>query len=560
MFARPGLCGMGIGRLGLVVASQPSLVAQALSILAKYGAAANLYLPGVGAISGITAGNWLDSAGTTAATVDNPVGLVVSAGKAVGPELITVNSVTGLPSGGGTRYYGLTSAMPTVVVGKTYRVSYTVSGYSGSGYVGIAGTNSFSQVTHTGNGSYQSVHTPNGTVGLVLYTSDTNTCNFSNISVRELPGAHLTQSTAANRPVLRRGLVNQATYSSDFSNATWQQYKASAVGSKIVANTENSYHAIQRNYTHTAGSIQTYAIEASTAEYENLRVSDGSNAAFYASLNTRTGVTSSSGGPKLVSVSSALLPSGRAVIAITVTGIATAWHLGFIGYPASGATLTGWGVTYTGDGTSGINVHAQALFQGTVTASQILAAGGIPVTTTAPASSTNGPFAWQFDGSNDSFTSTLTTGNEGWVCAGVSSPNTNSTYFCSGSGSNAQKGIWLYRTAANNRLNFLVGDGVTVNSNGNSLTIPVNVPTVVDGGWDATTNMIAVDGVEAATPRTNGSASPSPALLRLGAYTDGVTYPLNGAMTAAVYTPVLPSAEDRKIIRQFIASLSGVTM
>ena len=70
---------MGIGRLGLVAASQPSLVAQALAILAKYGSAANLYLPGVGAISGITAGNWLDSAGTTAATVDNPVGLVVNA-------------------------------------------------------------------------------------------------------------------------------------------------------------------------------------------------------------------------------------------------------------------------------------------------------------------------------------------------------------------------------------------------------------------------------------------------------------------------------------------------
>lgn len=51
-----------------------TLVQQALAILARYGSAANLYLPGVGAINGIAAGNWLDSAGTTAATVDNPVG------------------------------------------------------------------------------------------------------------------------------------------------------------------------------------------------------------------------------------------------------------------------------------------------------------------------------------------------------------------------------------------------------------------------------------------------------------------------------------------------------
>lgn len=79
MFARPGLCGMGIGRLGLVAASQPSLIAQALAILAKYGSAANLYLPGVGAISGITAGNWLDTVGGTPATVDGAVGTVVNA-------------------------------------------------------------------------------------------------------------------------------------------------------------------------------------------------------------------------------------------------------------------------------------------------------------------------------------------------------------------------------------------------------------------------------------------------------------------------------------------------
>ena len=63
-----------------------TLVQQALTILARYGSAANLYLPGVGVISGINAGNWLDSAGGTAATVDNPVGLVVNARG--GPNLV----------------------------------------------------------------------------------------------------------------------------------------------------------------------------------------------------------------------------------------------------------------------------------------------------------------------------------------------------------------------------------------------------------------------------------------------------------------------------------------
>lgn len=86
MFARPGLCGMGIGRLGLVAASQPSLVAQALAILAKYGSAANLYLPGVWLVSGIQTGNWLNTVGGTAATIDGAVGTVVNA--LGGPNLV----------------------------------------------------------------------------------------------------------------------------------------------------------------------------------------------------------------------------------------------------------------------------------------------------------------------------------------------------------------------------------------------------------------------------------------------------------------------------------------
>ena len=60
--------------LTLRTSGRRTLVQQALAILARYGSAANLYLPGVGAINGIAAGNGLDSAGTTAATVDNPVG------------------------------------------------------------------------------------------------------------------------------------------------------------------------------------------------------------------------------------------------------------------------------------------------------------------------------------------------------------------------------------------------------------------------------------------------------------------------------------------------------
>lgn len=226
---RPGNLGH-LGRLGLVAASQPSLITQALAILARYGSAANLYLPGVGAINGITAGNWLDTVGgTNAATVDSAVGLVVSAGKP-SPELVingtfesgiagwTPTDATPSHSSGKIRIaasanFGRVNQSFTTVVGKTYlatATSYFISGTSGS-YIakndnGVA-LNSLTSAGHTSG--------PDGDKFVVFAATSTTTFislgvlntgsvfEFDNVSVRELPGAHLTQSTAANRPILR---------------------------------------------------------------------------------------------------------------------------------------------------------------------------------------------------------------------------------------------------------------------------------------------------------------------------------------------------------------------
>jgi hypothetical protein len=49
---------------------------QALLILQSYGADAHSYIPGVGTVSGLVAGNWGDSAGTIPATKDGVVGKV----------------------------------------------------------------------------------------------------------------------------------------------------------------------------------------------------------------------------------------------------------------------------------------------------------------------------------------------------------------------------------------------------------------------------------------------------------------------------------------------------
>lgn len=169
--------------------------------------------------------------------------------------------------------------------------------------------------------------------------------------------------------------------------------------------------------------------------------------------------------------------------------------------------------------------------------------------------------AISFDGSNDSLTTNITTGNEGWVCVGVVATDSNATVVCSGAGSAPQKGIWMYRTSADDRLNCMIGNGTsTINASAPSVQWAANTSVVVEALWYADAISVGVNGTYGATTTRAGNASPSPTLLRIGAYTDGVTYPLAGKMAALVYCPVAPSAADRAIIRKWIGSLQGQTL
>jgi len=57
--------------------SQVTVIQQAIAVLRRFGTNAHVYLPGVGMLNGLTAGNYLDSTLSTLATIDNPVGGVV---------------------------------------------------------------------------------------------------------------------------------------------------------------------------------------------------------------------------------------------------------------------------------------------------------------------------------------------------------------------------------------------------------------------------------------------------------------------------------------------------
>jgi hypothetical protein len=289
-----------------------------LAVLAKYGSSAHLWLPGVGSINGIQAQNYLDSAGTTPASVDNPVGLVKDA---------------------------------------------------------------------------------------------------------ILSGAiNASQATTANKPTLRRGLVNLLTYSNDLTSAAWGRPGISVTsgvsdpygGSTAQASVEDATtgaHSVYQVPTNTAsvftiaaiiknsqGSRYTYvrAVQGGGLHYTGVILDSG--LAYQGSYTVGTNVA-------LTGYDIAPLDGGFALVVLRVALTAAAscgMQIDRLNGPSAASNAS-----YTGDGSSALTVYRSAAFQGTITAAQILQCGGIPLTTTAAASSSAGNWGWETDGAAKTLTASV---------------------------------------------------------------------------------------------------------------------------------------------------------
>lgn len=159
--------------------------------------------------------NYFDSAGTTAATVDNPVGLTLDAAGTVGPELCPNgtfdNGATdwSVPAGWALGS-GVVTATATnaslkqistpCVANKTYQVEFDWTHTSGTLYVRV-GTGT--ATTFSSSGRKSAVLVATTTAGVEFYGGAV-TGVIDNIRVRELPGNHATQATTANKPILKR--------------------------------------------------------------------------------------------------------------------------------------------------------------------------------------------------------------------------------------------------------------------------------------------------------------------------------------------------------------------
>ncbi len=211
-----------------------------------------------------------DAAGTTPVTaVEQPVGLVLDKSKGLvlsSTEIVTnggFDTNTAWTVSGGslgsisissgvltvTRSGGYTSAGQSIsfTSGKTYRISARARRTSGTGVVGfvVRTTNDNGgtvrlQAQHTPTSSfaeyvayYVCANTETAFLQLAVSSAD-GVIEYDDVSLKELPGSHLTQSTSASRPVLS-ARVNLLTYSEQFNNAAWTNSTVTVTANNVLA-------------------------------------------------------------------------------------------------------------------------------------------------------------------------------------------------------------------------------------------------------------------------------------------------------------------------------------
>jgi hypothetical protein len=226
-----------------------------------------------------------DSAGTTPVTaVEQPVGLILdkSKGLALGSELITNGDFSGgatgwtvgtnwaITGGGAVATAALYNTdnldqSVTLTSGRTYKLTFNITAYTaGSLRLDIPGVQSIitGSVSATGAYTYYFVAGAGGarTLRFTGSTGPNFTGTIDNISVRELPGNHASQSTSASRPVLS-ARVNLLTYSEQFDNAAWAKVLLGSALAPSVASTNSGTDPLG---TSTADRVQ-FSLNGNTA-------------------------------------------------------------------------------------------------------------------------------------------------------------------------------------------------------------------------------------------------------------------------------------------------------
>lgn len=226
-----------------------------------------------------------ESTGITPAAVGQPVGLLLdkSKGLVLGPELVTNGGFdndtvwtkgVGVTITDGTAVFTNVAAnqdslyQTCMVVDKVYVFTYTVSNYV-SGSVRM-NNGSYIGPARTTNGTYtETIKTSSGNIVFKAAAAGT-TLSLDNISVKELPGNHATQATAASRPILREsgGLyylefdgTDDCLFTSEI-NFTSTDKMTAVVGCRILNNVLGLLYETSTTANSNIGAFNAYVNDA----------------------------------------------------------------------------------------------------------------------------------------------------------------------------------------------------------------------------------------------------------------------------------------------------------
>lgn len=415
-----------------------------------------------------------DSAGTTPVTaVEQPVGLVLdkSRGLVLGSELVTngdfSNGTTGWESGSGNTTLSVvngeaksevTTATSSALLYRPvafatsnvlYKVEFDVysPGYSGAIRCSLndsLAADGFSfTATVTATKTRVTSYLRAGPTPKLYITSTPSALSlgsivyFDNVSVKQVQGSHLSQSTSASRPVLS-ARVNLLTYTEQFDNAAWTNLTNATVSStsettapngtmtayKFTDNATSGSHRVSQAASASFAVPYTLLIRMKKATqryaFIHLRGYNGNN--WYSIVvDLDTGLVTSSdtfGTPNgsniitrdsisewcSVSITSTNVSGGPPAVILGTAGSATpSFSNGFPTYAGTGTSIYIWGadLRVTNDGVN-LPVYQR-------------------VNTSTDYDTTGFPYYLRFDGTDDSMaTGTITPGiDKAQVFAGV---------------------------------------------------------------------------------------------------------------------------------------------
>ena len=271
----------------------------------------------------------------------------------------------------------------STVVGKTY--AYRADGYTGTAVSppqfktsGAASIN-----TNFSNGTLSGTFVATTTSLTVTLQNnaggDGNYAEFDNITVKEIPGYHAKQATAAKRPIYGihpfGGRRNLLTYSEEFGNALWVKQNSTVTADVVTApdSTSSADYLIEDTGTQQKRLTRSQSVSGTTATISvfakqgagstrflafgvNTTASDFVTVGFSLSDGTVT-QTIEAGALTVVSSSSVDAGDGWFRCTVTLTGISVAPGLMIaLSDSATFASGSRGSPYYTGDGTSGVYI------------------------------------------------------------------------------------------------------------------------------------------------------------------------------------------------------------